>query len=124
MNGGRLNEPWDGTNEPEAGSMKGQVTIEELLSLAIYLAILSMLLSASLSFRGSGEEWARSIFLEAQASASARAYDSFSNSNIPYPDFWEGGGRGYIEVPNEYGNGTIAAPLLRGVAEYPEGEPI
>lgn len=117
--------------------MKGQVTLEELLSLAIYLALLSLLLSAVFSFRVQGEEWADSVSLRAEAFNRARAYDSFSNSNIPYPDRWEGGGAGYIEVPSGAGTWqggaggtpglegeTVALPVLRGIVDDAEGEPI
>ncbi|MBN2121635.1 hypothetical protein JW721_01070 [Candidatus Micrarchaeota archaeon] len=104
--------------------MRGQAAIEELLSLAIYIALISLLLSAVLSLKSQGEDWADSLSLNAKASSAARAYDSFSNSAIPNPDSIEGGGRGYIEVSIEDGGETSAAAVLGGIAEYAEGEPV
>ncbi len=104
--------------------MKGQATMEELLSLAIYLALLSLLISAVFSFKAYGEEWGDSLSLRTNAFSRARAYDSFSNSNLPYPDSWEGGGRGYIEISKGGEDGAIALPVLRGIADNAEGEPI
>jgi hypothetical protein len=107
--------------------MKGQAAMEELLSLAIYLALISLLLSAVFSLRSQGGEWADSVFLNAKASASARAYDSFSNSAIPNPDSLKGGGAGYIEISagdSEDGGETSAAAVISGIAPYAEGEPV
>jgi hypothetical protein len=115
--------------------MKGQLTMEELLSLAVYLALLSMLISAALSLKGGGEQWAASVSAHSQAFSVARSYDSFSNSNIAYPDSWEGGGKGYVEVaaspgslfpaaPGSGGGDKVSVPVLRGIAEYAEGEPV
>lgn len=104
--------------------MKGQAAMEELLSLAIYLALLTLLISAVFSLKAQGEEWSDSLSLNAKASALARAYDSFSNSKIPSPDSLDGSGVGYIEVSGGSGQEATAVPVLGGIAGYAEGEPV
>ena len=101
--------------------MKGQVAIEELVSLAAYISILSLLVAAVLGLRGAGEEWGRGIYLKAEADSLARAEDAFHNSNIYNPYSWPGGGEGYLKL--EAGEGEATAPVLAGSVEVAKGEP-
>ena len=103
--------------------MKGQVTLEELLSFGVYLVLLSMLIGAVFTAKGSGEGWSAKTVLRAEAARDARVHDAFYNSNLhnPYQN-WPGAGTGYIELGE--GEGKIAVPVLAGRVEVAEGEPI
>lgn len=102
--------------------MKGQVTIEELIAFSVYLALLSMLISASFHVKGAGEEWSQELSLRAEAGSLARTEDAFHNSNIYNPDEWAGGGAGYVEIKE--GEKEATAPILAGITEAAKGEPI
>ena len=102
--------------------MKGQVTVEELISLSIYLLLLSMLVTATLHLKESGEDWSAQISLRAEAGSLARTEDAFHNNNIYNPYNWSGGGTGYLEL--QKGGLEATAPVLWGKAEVAKGEPI
>ncbi len=100
--------------------MKGQVTLEELLSFGVYLLLLSMLISAVFTLRDTGDEWGAKTILRAEAGSFARTYDAFSNSNLYNPHRnYSGAGSGYIEL----GEGA-AVPVLSGKTEVAVGEPV
>lgn len=92
--------------------MKGQVSIEELISLAAYLAIISLLSTAILGMQSTGEEWGNKASLKSKAISQAQLADAYCNSNIynPYP---RGSGKGYIELEN--GNAYANSPVLCGM---------
>ena len=100
--------------------MKGQVCLEELLSLGIYLLLLSMLIAGVFTMKGAGEQWSREITLRAEAATLAQAHDAFFNSNL-YDENWGAGGKGYIEMGEE---GETAVPVLEGKVEVAKGEPV
>ncbi len=102
--------------------MKGQVTVEELISLSIYLLLLSMLISATLNLKESGENWGEQLSLRAEAGSLARTEDAFHNNNLYNPYNWSGGGTGYLEL--QKGELEATAPVLWGKAEVAKGEPI
>lgn len=102
--------------------MKGQVTVEELISFSIYLALLAMLIAAASGMREAGEEWSSVISLKAEAGQLARSYDSFYINDLHNPYNWTGGGTGYLEL--ERGGLEATAPVLSGKFEVAEGEPV
>ena len=102
--------------------MKGQVTIEELIAFSVYIALLSMLISASFHIKDTGEEWSQAIELRAEAGSLARTEDAFHNSNLYNPDEWVGGGAGYVGLRE--GEREATAPILAGITEAAKGEPI
>lgn len=102
--------------------MKGQVTVEELVSLSIFIMLLSLLVTAAFQLKESGEEWSERIKLRAEAGQLARTEDAFHNNNIYNPYNWSGGGAGYLELRE--GELEATAPVLWGKAEVAKGEPI
>jgi hypothetical protein len=102
--------------------VKGQVAVEELISLSIYLLLLSLLITAAFQFRESGEEWGKRITLRAEAGQLARTEDAFHNNNLYNPYGWSGGGAGYLEL--QEGEIKATAPVLWGKAEVADGEPV
>ena len=100
--------------------MKGQVTLEELLSFGVYLLLLSMLISAVFTLRDTGDQWSSRTILRAEAGSFARTYDAFFNSNLynPYRNY-SGSGRGYIEFEE-----GAAVPVLSGKMEGAVGEAV
>jgi hypothetical protein len=102
--------------------MKGQVTMEELVSLSVYLAVLSLLIASAIGMKGAGEEWGERVALRAEAGSLARAHDAFHSCNVYGPYNWSGGGMGYLEL--ERGGVEATAPVLAGRVEVAEGEPV
>ena len=99
--------------------MKGQVTLEELLSFGVYLLLLSMLIAAVFNLRDTGEEWSTKTILRAEAGSFARTYDAFYNSNLYNPHKnYSGAGSGYIELEE------VAVPVLSGKTEVAVGEAV
>ena len=99
--------------------MKGQVALEELISLAAYLAILSILCTAILGMQAAGEEWGTKASLKSKAISQAQLADAYCNSNIynPYP---RGSGTGYMELEN--GNAYANSPVLCGFEQNEKAE--
>lgn len=91
--------------------MKGQVALEELISLAAYLAILSILSTAILGMQSTGEEWGDKASLKSKAIFQAQLADAYCNSNI-YNPYQRGSGKGYIEL--EISNHHSNSPVLCG----------
>ncbi|MBD3397497.1 hypothetical protein GF412_00195 [Candidatus Micrarchaeota archaeon] len=102
--------------------MKGQVTVEELISLSVYLLLLSLLVTTAFQFKESGEEWGKRITLRVEAGQLARTEDAFHNNNIYNPYNWSGGGAGYLELRE--GELEATAPVLWGKMEVAKGEPV
>lgn len=101
--------------------MKGQVTIEELISISAYLVIISILASATLQLKEGGTQWSEKVSLKTNADSLAITADAFCNSNLynPYP---KGKGTGYIEITE--GSNYATAPALCGFWRQNGGEPI
>ena len=103
--------------------MKGQVTIEELLSFGVYMLLLSMLIAAVFTATDAGEAWSSKTLLRAETASLARTHDAFYNANLynPYEN-QSGSGNGYLEYQR---NGLeFAVPVLEGKVEVAHGEPI
>ena len=101
--------------------MKGQVTIEELISLAVYLALIAILSSAVFQMKEGAEEWSTKSSLTMEASSLATSADAFCNSGI-YNQYQKGKGLGYIEVKE--GGSYATAPVLCGFFQEKGGEPV
>ncbi|MBD3390233.1 hypothetical protein GF415_04760 [Candidatus Micrarchaeota archaeon] len=102
--------------------MKGQIIAEELFSVLIYLAMLSLLLSGFFALKESGSAWSEEISLRAGAGSLARTEDAFHSNNLYNPHNWSGGGAGYVQVKN--GDAEAAYPVVGGKIEVAKGEPI
>lgn len=100
--------------------MKGQITLEELLSFGVYLFLLSLLIAAVFTAKETGEVWSSRVVLRQEANTLARTYDAFYNSNLYNPDPWSGGGAGYLE----FGSEEAGVPVLEGRVEGADGEAI
>jgi len=100
--------------------MKGQITLEELLSFGVYLFLLSLLIAAVFSAKDTGEVWSSRVLLRDEANTLARTHDAFYTSNLYNPEPWSGGGAGYIESSEE----ELGVPVLEGRVEVSRGEAI
>ena len=100
--------------------MKGQITLEELLSFGVYIFLLSLLIAAVFSAKDTGEVWSSRVILKQEANIQARTYDAFYNSNLYNPEPWSGGGAGYLEITEE----EMGVPVLEGRVEVSRGEAI
>jgi len=99
--------------------MKGQITLEELLSFGVYLFLLSLLIAAVFTAKDTGVVWSSKVELRQEANSLATTHDAFYNSNLYNPEPWEGGGAGYVETKEDTG-----VPVLEGSVEVANGEAI
>lgn len=99
--------------------MKGQVALEELISLAAYIAILGILSTAILGMQSAGEEWGTKASLKSKAISQAQLADAYCNSNI-YNPYQKGSGKGYMEL--ESGADYANSPVLCGFAAPEKSE--
>ncbi|MFP3949838.1 MAG: hypothetical protein ACLFUZ_01960 [Candidatus Micrarchaeia archaeon] len=100
--------------------MKGQIVAEELFSVLIYLAMLSLLLSGLFVLKDSGSAWSEEISLRSEAGSLARMEDAFHSNNLYNPHNWSGGGEGYVQLEK----GDAAYPVVWGKLEVAKGEPV
>lgn len=89
--------------------MKGQLAVEELISLAIYLALIYTMVSAVSGFGENGREWGKSVVLGMEAESLAHGIDAFSIHGVYGAHAPFGGGSGYIELKD--GELEASAPL-------------
>ncbi len=100
--------------------MKGQLTLEELMSFGIYILLISMLISGVYTLRSAGEQWSAKTIQHAKLASFSQTYDAFHNCNLynPYSTY-SGAGRGYVQFEKE-----ISVPVLSGTSEVAIGEAV